>query len=41
MNKKCVIKNYIPHKLKVKNSFKDWYMEYEHDLLNMFQILKY
>lgn len=40
MNKKCVIFNYIPHKLKNKNKFNKWYNEYEYDLLNMFEIVK-
>ena len=40
MNKNCVNFNYIPYKLKTKNTFNKWYNEYERDLLNMFSIFK-
>ena len=40
MNKKCVIFNYIPHKLKKKNTFNNWFNEYEDHLINMFNIIK-
>jgi len=40
VNKKCVIKNYIPHKTILKNNYKEWYNEYSYHLYNIFMIIQ-
>ena len=36
--KKCVIKNYIPHRTPLRPNFYKWYNEYENHLINLYCI---
>ncbi len=37
---KCVMNNYVPHKINNKTKFDDWFSYYRRDLINMYCIFK-
>jgi hypothetical protein len=38
--RKCIIPNYIPHRITKKVRFDDWFNEYNTHLINLFDIIR-